>query len=107
MVGLQWLQGVEAPLTVESRVVRDVLTHTRRRGVQSCSLFSFAFGTKTRCCVKVKARQKRQNVGWLFQEITDTMLRELRSLVDRKRHHCYATELYGRKVKTVAELVCT
>jgi len=51
LVGLQWLQGVEAPLTVESRVVRDVLTHTRRRGVQSCSLFSFAFGTKTRCCV--------------------------------------------------------
>ena len=36
-----------------------------------------------------------------------TLLRELRSLVDRKRHHCYATELYGRKVKTVAELVCT
>ena len=28
-------------------------------------------------------------------------------LVDRKRHHCHATELCGRKVKNVAELVCT
>ena len=35
------------------------------------------------------------------------LLRELRSLVDRKRRHCYVTELCGRKVKTVAELVCT
>ena len=46
----------------------------------------------------------RQIRGTGVYVLSPRLLRELRSLVDRKRHHCYATELCGRKVKTVAEL---